>query len=76
MPVVLGDAAFLVEPTESERIFEASRRLLAEPELAREFAEKGKRRAREFTWKECARRTLLAYREATKAAPAVLERPS
>jgi glycosyltransferase involved in cell wall biosynthesis len=70
MPEVLGDAAFLVEPTESERIFEASRRLLAEPELAREFAEKGKRRAREFTWKECARRTLLAYREATKTAPA------
>ena len=66
MPEVLGDAAFLVEPTESERIFEASRRLLTEPELAREFAEKGKRRARELTWKECARKTLIAYREATK----------
>jgi len=68
MPEVLGDAAFLVEPTESERIFEASRRLLTEPDLAREFAEKGKKRAREFTWRECARRTLLAYREATKPA--------
>jgi glycosyltransferase involved in cell wall biosynthesis len=67
MPEVLGDAAFLVEPTESERIFEAARRMLAEPEIGREFAEKGKRRAREFTWRECARRTLLAYREATKA---------
>ena len=67
MPEVLGDAAFLVEPTESERIFEASRRILTEPDLAREFAAKGKKRAREFTWKECARRTLLAYREATKS---------
>ena len=67
MPEVLGDAAFLVEPTDSERIFEASRRILTEPEIARELAEKGYRRAREFTWKECARRTLLAYREATKA---------
>ncbi len=66
MPEVLGDAAFLVEPTDSERIFEAARRILTEPEIARELAEKGKRRAREFTWKECARRTLLAYREATK----------
>jgi glycosyltransferase involved in cell wall biosynthesis len=68
MPEVLGDAALLVEPTDVERIFEASRRMLAEPEYAREFAEKGKRRAREFTWKECARRTLIAYREATKPA--------
>jgi len=76
MPEVLGDAALLVEPTDSGMIFEATRRLLAEPEIAREFATKGKRRAREFTWKECARKTLLAYREATKAAPAILERPS
>jgi len=70
MPEVLGDAALLVEPTDSGMIFEATRRLLAEPEIAREFATKGKRRAREFTWKECARRTLLAYREATKNDPA------
>lgn len=70
MPEVLGDAALLVEPTDVERIFEASRRMLAEPEYAREFAEKGKRRAREFTWKECARKTLIAYREATKPATA------
>jgi len=69
MPEVLGDAALLVEPTDVERIFEAARRMLAEPEFAREFAEKGKRRAREFTWKECARKTLIAYREATKPAP-------
>jgi glycosyltransferase involved in cell wall biosynthesis len=66
MPEVLGDAAFLVEPTDEERIFEATRRLLADPELAEEFALRGKRRAREFTWKECARRTLLAYQAATK----------
>lgn len=70
MPEVLGDAALLVEPTDVERIFEASRRMLAEPEYAREFAEKGKRRSREFTWKECARKTLIAYREATKPASA------
>ena len=73
MPEVLGDAALLVEPTDVERIFEASRRLLAEPEYARELAEKGKARAREFTWKECARKTLLAYREATKPASAEMK---
>ena len=66
MPEVLGDAAFLVEPTDVERIFEATRRLLADRDLAEDFALRGKRRAREFTWKECARRTLLAYQAATK----------
>jgi glycosyltransferase involved in cell wall biosynthesis len=64
MPEILGDAAFQVEPTDSERIFEAARRLLVERDLAEDFALRGKARAREFTWKECARRTLLAYQAA------------
>jgi glycosyltransferase involved in cell wall biosynthesis len=66
MPEVLGDAAFLVEPTDSERIFEATRRLLAEPDIAEDFALRGRQRAREFTWRECARRTLLAYQAASQ----------
>lgn len=66
MPEVCGDAAFLVEPTDPERIFEATRRLLAEPDLAEEYTLRGKRRAREFTWQECARRTLLAYQAAER----------
>jgi len=61
MPEILGDAAFLVEPTDSERIFEAARRLLVEHDLAEDFSVRGKARAREFTWRECARRTLIAY---------------
>ena len=76
MPEVLGDAAWLVEPTDEERIFEAARRLLTEPELAEELSLRGKRRAREFTWRECARRTLLAYQAATRpdAGPPKLRR--
>ena len=64
MAEVCSDAAFLVEPTDVERIFEASRRILTEPELAADFVERGKRRAREYTWRECARSTLLAYQAA------------
>jgi glycosyltransferase involved in cell wall biosynthesis len=64
MPEILGDAAFLVEPTDSERIFEAARRLLVERDLAEDFVLRGKTRARQFTWRECARRTLLAYQAA------------
>ena len=67
MPEVCGDAAFLVEPTDSERIFEATRRLIAEPELAQEYVLRGRRRAREFTWKGCAKGTLLAYQAAMDA---------
>jgi len=67
-----GDAALLVEPTDEERIFEAARRILSEPDLAVELVLRGRRRARELTWKECARRTLSAYQAATapdQAAP-------
>lgn len=64
MPEVCGDAAFLVEPADSERIFEATRRVLDEPELAEQLVLRGHRRAREFTWRDCARSTLLAYQTA------------
>jgi glycosyltransferase involved in cell wall biosynthesis len=66
LPEVCGDAAFLVEPTESERIFEATRRVLTEPDIADELRLRGRAQARKFTWRECAKRTLLAYRNATE----------
>jgi len=66
MPEVCGDAAWLVEPGDPERIFEAARRLLGERELREEFIRKGRARARQFTWRETARQTLLAYQKATE----------
>jgi glycosyltransferase involved in cell wall biosynthesis len=68
MPEICGDAALLVEPTDPERIFEAARRLLTDRELHEEHVLRGNRRAREFTWRECARRTLLGY-QAVSAGP-------
>ncbi|MFT5050545.1 MAG: glycosyltransferase involved in cell wall biosynthesis [Chlamydiales bacterium] len=67
MPEVCADAAFLVEPTDPERIFEATRRLLQEDDIRASFIERGRARAREFTWRECARNTLLAYQAALKS---------
>jgi len=64
LPEVCGPAAWYVEPTDEERIFEAARRLLAEPELRAELVAKGRQRARQFTWRETARATLLAYQRA------------
>lgn len=64
MPEVCGDAAWYVEPTDVERIFEGTRRLLAEPELRADLVLRGRQRARRFTWRETARQTLLAYQKA------------
>lgn len=66
MPEVLGNAAWLVEPSDPERIFEAARRLLLERDLRAEFIDKGLRRAREHTWRDTAKHTLLAYQKATE----------
>jgi glycosyltransferase involved in cell wall biosynthesis len=62
LPEICGDAAFLVEPTDDERIFEAVRRVLTEPEIADDLRRRGVNQARKFTWRECAKHTLLAYR--------------
>lgn len=64
LPEVCGEAAFLVEPTDEERIFEATRRILTEPDLADELRRRGRVQSRKFTWRECAKHTLLAYQAA------------
>jgi len=66
MPEVCGDAAWYVEPSDVERIFEGARRLLAEPELRVDLELRGRQQARKFTWKETAKNTLIAYRLATE----------
>ena len=64
LPEVLGDAAWYVEPTDEERIFEAARRLLTEPALAEDLVLRGRQQARKHTWKDAARATLIAYQKA------------
>jgi glycosyltransferase involved in cell wall biosynthesis len=66
LPEVGGDAAWYVEPTETERIFEGARRLLTEPDLRAEHVRRGREHARRFTWRETARQTLIAYQKATE----------
>jgi glycosyltransferase involved in cell wall biosynthesis len=66
MPEVCGDAAWYVEPTDVERIFEGARRVLTEPEFAEDLILRGRQRARTFTWKNTAKHTLIAYQKATE----------
>lgn len=68
MPEVLGDAALLVDVEDEDALFEASKRLCTEPELAAELRARGLHRASELTWQACARSTLDVYRAALSTA--------
>ncbi len=63
LPEVMGDAALLVDPDDTPAFAAALRRLLAEPDLRHELAQRGPPQAAKFTWDDTARRTLAAYRE-------------
>jgi len=62
LPEVVGEAALQVDPLSTEAIAEGLRRLLSDRTLAREFAERGRQRAAEFTWSRTAEQTAQVYR--------------
>lgn len=64
LPEVAGDAALLVDPTDTAAIASALRRVCDEPGTAAELRARGLRRAGEFTWERCARDTIEVYRRA------------
>ena len=64
LPEVVGDAALLVDPLDTEDLAEAIARLLADDRLAKELSERGLARAPQFTWK----RTGLGVQAAMLAA--------
>jgi len=60
LPEVVGDAGILVDPLSVEAIASGIKQMCADPALARELAQKGRQRARRFTWAACARVALQA----------------
>jgi glycosyltransferase involved in cell wall biosynthesis len=72
LPEVVGDAALLVNPRDSEEIAVAMHRLLTDDALHEELRQKGLQRARTFSWDKAAQRTLEVYRQvaAARTAPA------
>ncbi len=60
LPEVVGDAALMVAPTPSA-LAEGLGRMLGSPELRRELGARGRRRAREFSWRRTALGTLRVY---------------
>ena len=67
LPEVAGDAAILVDPLDADSIGAGMRLLLRDGLLRRCLSERGRRRARAFTWEACARSTLDVYERLTGA---------
>ncbi|SPE36208.1 Glycosyl transferase, group 1 [Candidatus Sulfopaludibacter sp. SbA3] len=63
LPEVAGDAALLVDPEDTMALGQALRNLTGKPELRKELALRGRRRARLFTWEGAVRQTWDVYRE-------------
>lgn len=61
MPEIAGDAAWLINPYESEELRHAIITLLQQPETCRTLVEKGKQRVRAFTWEKCRQQVLKLY---------------
>jgi glycosyltransferase involved in cell wall biosynthesis len=62
LPEVCGDAAVLVDPTDSDAIAAGLARLLDDSVLRARLAQVGPARAKEFTWERSAREHLAVYR--------------
>jgi glycosyltransferase involved in cell wall biosynthesis len=67
LPEVAGDAAFLVNPYDVRDICGAIARLLTDDRLRSEFVAKGKARAKTFSWKKTARKTMNLYRRVERS---------
>lgn len=64
LPEVVGDAALLVAPDDAEGLAGALSRLLGSPDLAADYARRGRARAALFTWRRAARELAALFREA------------
>ncbi len=67
LPEVVGDAGLQFDPYDVDDMRAAIRRLLEERGLAAQLAERGRERARAFTWRRTAEATLASYRRAIAA---------
>ena len=64
LPEVVGDAAVLFDPTDQEAVTDAVRRLIKDAQLRDSLSARGHERARQFSWRRTAEKTLATYRRA------------
>ena len=63
IPEVVGDAALFVNPYDIFSIAEGMEKLLSSDNLKKELIKKGFQRAKQFSWKETAKKTLSVYEQ-------------
>ncbi len=61
MPEIAGDAALIINPEDTQAIADAMYKLLSDAGLRGELSARGLERAKEFTWRETARKTAVLY---------------
>lgn len=64
---VAGDGAHLVDPESDEDVAAGLEKLITDAAYRKEISERGRRRAALFSWRNCAQRTVEAYRRAKDA---------
>jgi len=69
LPEVVGDAALLVAPNDTEELTVALWRLLTDDQVWKELQQKGFTRAERFSWARTARETLDVYRSLSPPSP-------
>ncbi len=63
MPEAVGDAAVMVDPKDVEGLSQAMENVLSDEQLALKMREKGLERAKLFSWRDAATKTLEVYKE-------------
>jgi len=64
LPEVTGGAALLIDPTDEQALANALIEVVNDERLRAELREKGIARAKQFTWRDAAEKTLKLYQEA------------
>lgn len=68
MPEVIGDAAEYFDPNDIDDMIYAMEQVVYSPSRTRDLKDKGRVRAKIFSWSRCAAETLLSYRAVSSRA--------
>lgn len=67
LPEVAGDAALLVDPTDTKALAFALQRLVKDSSLREDLSRRGLQRSGLFTWRQSAEKTLTVYGRVARA---------
>ena len=62
IPEIAGDAAYFVDPNDTDGIAKGMAELAGNKELREKLSAAGREQAKKFSWEKCARETLEVYK--------------